>query len=233
MICLGMDTSGNRAHVAVVDGARTLCARSSDPTKTHSETLLIVTRDVLGDAGIEPCDVGLVAVGLGPGAWTGLRMGVTTAKALAYALGVPIVGISGLEAIAAGVGGYSGRLVVVVDARRGELCGAVFEVDGKGGVRGDGRVFTFPPGDAGRIVSEVPALTGNGIRLLADELVAGRRVFSGEDGQPDAAVLCRLAVTRFEERGGDDPAAVVPIYVRRSDAEINREKKERGVDDRY
>jgi tRNA threonylcarbamoyladenosine biosynthesis protein TsaB len=231
MICLGLDTSGKRAEVAVVDGARALCSRSSDPTKTHSETLLVITRDALNDAGIVPRDVDLVAVGLGPGAWTGLRMGVTTAKALAFALGVPIVGISSLEAIAAGVEGYSGRLLVVADARRGELCGAFFEIDGRGGVRGDGRVFTFSPADTGRIVSEDLALAGNGISLLPEGLLGGRRVFPERDGEPHAVVLCKLAIARFEERGGDDPAAVLPIYVRRSDAEINREKKEKTAKD--
>jgi len=229
MICLGLDTSGKRAHLAVVDGSGTLVVRSSDPSRKHSETLLAILREALGEAEMTPRDINLIAVGLGPGAWTGLRMGITTAKALAYALRLPIVGISSLETVAAGVEGFVGRLLVVVDARRGEAYGEIFEIDRGGDVRGNGVVFTFSPGEAHRVIPSDCALVGDGVSLFSDEFLAERRVLSGRYENPDAAVLCRRAIARFEERGGDRSHEVVPIYVRRSDAEINREKKENGI----
>jgi len=226
MICLGIDTSSMIARVAVMaDGADpvTLVTESG---KTHSETLTAALHDVLEAAGESFDSVGLVAVGLGPGTWTGLRVGVTTAKALAYALGVPIVGVSTLDAIAAGVTGYAGRLAVITDARRHEVYGRGYDVDGKGGVSARGDIFVAPPDGLARFVDADHALVGGGIDLLAEQDRAKRRILSAQFAQVDAGVICRLALGLLRHGGPGDPGDVVPIYIRKSDAETAREKKE-------
>ena len=229
MICLGIDTSQKRAAVALTADGETLASRASQGPKTHSETLLVIMSDVLGEARISIEDVGLIAVGLGPGAWTGLRTGVTTAKSLAYALSIPIVGIVSLEAIAAGAAQEKGRLAVVIDARRGEVYCAIFETDGDGNVRGLGNIFTASPERIGSLVPGDCTLVGGGTLLLPEEILHERRVLSEEFGDIDASVLCRLGAERFGRQGGDEPASIVPIYVRKSDAEMNWEKKEKGI----
>jgi tRNA threonylcarbamoyladenosine biosynthesis protein TsaB len=226
MICLGIDTSGLVARVAVAGGGGVTARMTTEPGKTHSETLLAAVRGVLDTAGIPIASVGLVAVGLGPGAWTGLRVGITTAKAFAYGLGVPIVGISTLDATAAGVTGYTGALAVIVDARRHEIYGRRYTADGKGGIAADGDFFVTPPGDLDRFVGPEYALVGNGVGLLPEGGRVTRRVLPEEFGEVDPGTICRLAVERYGLQGPDIPRDVGPIYVRKSDAETAREKKE-------
>ncbi len=226
MICLGIDTSASTARVAVTSDGEALAAVSAGGEKTHSETLLVTVREALDIAGVSLARLDLVAVGRGPGAWTGVRVGITSARALSYALSLPIVGVSNLDAVAAGVSGYTGRLAVIFDARRGEVCGACFDVDGKGGIVPVGGVFLSAPEDVDRLVGADVALVGNGVVLLPEEDRAKRHVLPDGLGQADAVVICRLAVERYRRAGPDRLADVVPIYVRKSDAEVAREKKE-------
>lgn len=228
MICLGIDTSAAVARVAVADRRGVAARLTTESAKTHSETLLEAVCGVLDTAGIKFDALELVAVGLGPGTWTGLRVGITTAKAIAYALSAPIVGVSTLDATAAGVTGYEGVLAVIVDARRHEVYGRRYEVDGKGGVRPEGDIFVTPPAALDRFVGPRYALVGNGVRLLPDNEAIQRPVLSETFGDVDAGAICRLAVERYARLGPDSPGDVNPIYVRKSDAETARDKKEDG-----
>lgn len=229
MICLGIDTSGPVAHVAAATDEGVLARLATDTGKNHSETLLPAIRDVLATAGVSLRSVGLVAVGVGPGTWTGLRVGITTARSLAYTLGVPVIGIPTLDATAAGVSGYAGGLAVIVDARRSEVYGRCYDVDGSGGCAARGDIFVTPPERLGRFVGAEDALAGNGVGLLPENERAKRHLFPESVGVVDAGVICRLALDRYRRQGADGPGAVAPIYVRKSDAEVAREKKEDTV----
>jgi tRNA threonylcarbamoyladenosine biosynthesis protein TsaB len=228
MICLGIDTSSLIVRVAVTRDHQVLADVSGEGPRTHSETLLAAVQESLDTAGVSLSAVDLIAVGRGPGAWTGLRVGIATAKSLAYALSIPIVGISTLEAVAAGVTGFAGKLAVIVDARRGEVCGASFDVDGRGGIEPEGGVFLSAPEGLDRFVGGDRALVGNGVVLLAEKDRANRYILPEVLGQVDAAVICRLAEKRYRREGPDSLSDVVPIYVRKSDAEVAQEKKEGG-----
>ncbi len=226
MICLGIDTSGAIARVAVMADGGTPVTLAADGGKTHSETLPAALRAVLDAAGQSFASVGLIAVGLGPGTWTGLRVGITTAKALAYALGVPIVGVPTIDAIAAGVTDYAGGLAVITDARRREVYGRCYDVDGKGGISPRGDIFVAPPHSLFGLVGTDCALVGGGITLLSEQDRGGRHILLARFADVDAGVICRLAVERYRDGNIDDPADVAPIYIRKSDAETAREKKE-------
>jgi tRNA threonylcarbamoyladenosine biosynthesis protein TsaB len=226
MICLGIDTSGAIARVAVMADGGVPVTLATDGAKTHSETLSAALRDVLDTAGESFDSVGLIAVGLGPGTWTGLRVGVTTAKALAYALGVPIVGVPTVDAVAAGVTGYSGGLAVITDARRREVYGRCYDVDGTGGIAARGDIFVAPPDALSGLVGADCALVGGGVNLLTEQHRAGRRILPAHFADVNAGVICRLAIERLRHGGPGDPADVGPIYIRKSDAETAREKKE-------
>jgi tRNA threonylcarbamoyladenosine biosynthesis protein TsaB len=226
MICLGIDTSGLIARVAVMKDGQNPTALSADGTKTHSETLLASIQEVLERVGESLGSAGLIAVGLGPGTWTGLRVGITTAKALAYGLAVPIIGVSSLDAIAAGVRDYRGRLAVITDARRREVYGRCYDVDGSGGITAGGDIFVVPPEFLGRFVDADYALVGSGIDLVSERDRGSRQILSAQFGQVDAGAICRLATLQYRREGPGEPGAVMPIYVRQSDAEVAREKKE-------
>jgi tRNA threonylcarbamoyladenosine biosynthesis protein TsaB len=226
MICLGIDTSAAFARVAVADHRDVAARMTTESGRTHSETLLEAVRGVLDSADIPIDALELVAVGTGPGTWTGLRVGITTAKAIAYALSIPIVGVPTLDATAAGVTGYTGGLAVITDARRHEVYGRRYELDGKGGIRPEGGIFVTPPAEIDRFVEPGCAVVGNGVRLLPEDSPLRRSALPDTFGDVDAGTICRLAVERYARQGPDGPGDVNPIYVRKSDAETAREKKE-------
>ena len=154
--------------------------------------------DVLARAGYEARDVGQVVVGCGPGSFTGLRVGIATARGLALALGRPCTGVSTLEALAAGAPGG----VALVDARRGEL----FTLDADGSA-----VVELPESVAGRLEPGTLCV-GDGARRYRSLLEGAGGVVPPDDDArhaPGAQALSRLAA------GG----APEPVYVRRPDAE--------------
>jgi tRNA threonylcarbamoyladenosine biosynthesis protein TsaB len=230
MICLGIDTSVAVAHVAVAGDDGVTARLATESGKTHSETLLGAIQEVLETAETGLVSVELIAVGLGPGTWTGLRVGITTAKAIAYALCVPIIGISTLDATASGVTGYAGKLAVIVDARRHEVYGRRYEVNGKGGIRADGDIFVVKPDNLDRFVGADCALVGGGVGLLSEKERVERSVLPDSFGEVDAGAICLLGLERYRRQGPDSPRDVIPIYVRRSDAETALEKKGDGTE---
>ena len=127
MNILVLDTSTPRAVLAVSGDESALHFAATDPGVRHGRNLIPAIRDLLGEAGLSPRDLGLIAVGLGPGSYTGLRIGVTAAKTLAYTLKLPLVGFDSLEPIARNAPGVgNSRKSVVADAQRGDLYTADF-----------------------------------------------------------------------------------------------------------
>jgi tRNA threonylcarbamoyladenosine biosynthesis protein TsaB len=199
--------------------------------RRHVESLTPALTHLLSQVDLKPGDIGVVAVDLGPGLFTGLRVGVSTAKGLAQALGIGIIGLSSLDVLigaAAGLG-HRGLVLSVVDARRGEVFAALGDVSTADGPA----VEILPPGlfapDAlagalaelgGRPVVAV----GDGAQRYADVLgaVAGVTCVTGALGAPPASTLLELALGLIE-RGATPmpPQEVVPLYMREADARSN------------
>jgi tRNA threonylcarbamoyladenosine biosynthesis protein TsaB len=180
----------------------------------HAGRLLVLVEEVLAAAGAGWPDVERLAVGVGPGGFTGLRLGVATARALAQARGMPLAGVSSLAALAAGAG--PGTVLAVIDARRGEVFAAAWE---------DGRplldAVAIAPADLaariGRPPLATPLAVGDGaVRFRADLERAGAVV--PEDGaavhRVSALQVCRLGV----EAQPVDRDALLPDYRREPDA---------------
>lgn len=194
MITLAVDTSTDvRAGVAR-DGEALASGSVADP-RAHAEELMPLVTRVLDDAGLSLADVDELVVGVGPGPFTGLRVGVVTASTLGFALGRPVRGVCSLDVVAAQWVDAPGRFAVVSDARRREVYWAVYA----GGVRVDGPFVTAPSD-----VPEVP-LAGPGA-VLVRPAVAGPTVL-------DAGTLAARASTLPD-------AGLEPLYLRRPDAEL-------------
>ncbi|HJL16070.1 MAG TPA: tRNA (adenosine(37)-N6)-threonylcarbamoyltransferase complex dimerization subunit type 1 TsaB [Sandaracinaceae bacterium LLY-WYZ-13_1] len=222
---LALDTSTELGSVAIlVDG--TLRAEIGARVRTkHGETLLPLVRRALGLAGLSEASLDLIATGLGPGSFTGTRVGVATAKGLALALGCPLVGVVSLRAIARGA---PARLVApAVDAHKGEVYVALYEQT-DAGLREHLAPAHAPPAEAvARLREARPAgvegwaTGGSGVRRYPEALAAlGARVLPPVFDGPRAAVLAQEAIERFEAGGPDDLAALEPLYVRPSDATL-------------
>jgi tRNA threonylcarbamoyladenosine biosynthesis protein TsaB len=128
---LAIDSSALCASVALCEDGRRLAESFINTTNTHSETLLTMVKDVLERAKIDIDSIDLLACTVGPGSFTGIRIGVALVKGLAFGKGIPCVGVSTLEATAWALREASALIVPVTDARRCGLYNAVFESDGE------------------------------------------------------------------------------------------------------
>jgi len=169
--------------------------------------------------GLTPADVDVIAASLGPGSFTGLRVGLATAKGLAWAAGAQLVGVSSLETLAAGVPDTDGLIAPVLDARRGEVYGALF--------RGRTRLLpdsVAPPEAWATRLAEAAGdeplvLVGDGLARYPEALSAalGARLLPPPEGTPDhpsPAALARLAREQLLAGRTLDPATALPNYVR-------------------
>ena len=126
MKILAFDTSTFTASAAVLDGRDVLAESSAVLRATHSERLLPLVDEVLARSGVPLDAIERIAVGVGPGSFTGVRLGLATAKGLALATGIPLVGVTSLAALAASAWCHEGPLLATIDARRDEVYAAFF-----------------------------------------------------------------------------------------------------------
>ena len=129
MKILAIESSGRAASVAVCDGNRFLSQYYQNSGLTHSRTLLIMAEDMLKNIELSIEDMDLIAAANGPGSFTGVRIGVSAAKGLAWGADKPVCGVSSLEALAHLPGGFSGVICPVMDARRSQVYNAKFSLD--------------------------------------------------------------------------------------------------------
>lgn len=231
---LAVDTSTDMLACAVgrvgVDGAVEVLASGDHLCRRQANVELVGTiADVLSAAGLSMGDVDAVLVGRGPGSFTGVRIGIATAKGLACGAGLPLFGTSALDAMAwsAWAAGVRGTLAVAGDAMRGEVYPGIYELDEAGAHR------TFPAETVLKADACVAAwaergdrdsltLTGNGLAKYRSRFEAAGLVRVAPEGawHPTGEGLLRAAVEAgvFDAQTGD-PALVLPIYTRLSDAE--------------
>jgi tRNA threonylcarbamoyladenosine biosynthesis protein TsaB len=217
-VILGLDTAtGSTAVAVLLDDGRVFEARD-DPSPgerpQHAARVLELAEEVLGRAGATWTDVTRLAVGLGPGGFTGLRIGIATARGLAQANGIPLAGVSTLDALAAPHRGAS--VLAVLDARRGEAFTAGYSPDGS---RLLAPAALAPEALAGAVASlpgPVRAVGDGAIRFRAHLEGAGAAVPPDEDPvhRVSAVQVCRLGA----DAPPTDRDALLPEYVREPDA---------------
>jgi len=167
--------------------------------------------------------VDLIAVGLGPGTFTGLRVGISTARGLAVGLGLSVRGVCTLDALAAGIQeSQSGVALAVLDGWRGEVFAALYEADGS-------RTWepaVYKPDELAERVAELPAppsVAGSGAVRFRQELAQGG-VRIADDSDPIHRVAGRHVCALAASAGGEDRDGLAPIYLRPPDAERWRER---------
>lgn len=227
---LGIETSTPVSSVALggPDGAiaHIVVARG----RGHVEFLVPAIRTLLDLSRTSFEDLTGVAVGVGPGLFTSMRVGIATAKTIAQTLEVPVVGVSSLEVLAFGVRETPKLICACIDARRGEVFAAAYRSASAGVMRLDDP-RTWDPRELAQDLAareEQVLLVGDGASAYAEELVASRaEIASAARAFPSAAALVECAIPRFARGEGVSPGVVEPMYVRKSDAEIKW--AERGV----
>lgn len=226
MLILALETSTELGSCALWrDGA--IAERRCPEKQPHSETLLPLVRDLLAESGVRIGDLDAIAFGVGPGAFTGLRVACGAAQGLAVAAGLPLIPVTSLETLATSAG--ADRVLALLDARMGEVYAACYERDGGGYVlRGDIRVSA--PADVALPTDAGWLACGNGLTaypgLLDRVREAGLAVEAG--GLPTAATVVAIAAGKAACGAGIDAAEAAPLYVRDKVAKTVAERMREG-----
>jgi tRNA threonylcarbamoyladenosine biosynthesis protein TsaB len=208
---LGIETATSIASVGIVVGDQIAAERTVPMRGSHARTLLPLIDATLQAAGLPLSEIELLAVSIGPGSFTGLRIGLSVVKGLALATGIPVVGVPTLEAYARAAGPRLGLVCPVLDARKGEVYGASFRWRD-----GEPQCLTAPtamsPARFATAVHEEPCtLIGDGVDAY-------------HELPPSGAVVARLGCRRAAA-AIDDVAALEPQYCRASEAEIGQQRR--------
>lgn len=231
MLILAVETSTSRSSVALVAHDGVVAGASLGVPRRHGEFVAPAIEFCLRQAGSTIADVTGVAVGLGPGLYTGLRVGIATAQSFAMARSLPMVGLCGLDVLAFQVRHVRRPVVVTLDARRGELYWAVYR-PAPGGVQREGDLRL---GRVDELSAELESL-GEECLVIGEGAMRHREEFEGLHlvdlavdgrGQPDAADLGTLAVPRFVREETSRAGTLAPLYLRQADARIGWEQRGR------
>lgn len=225
MLILGISTSTSQVGCAIGGHEGVLASMHSNRGKRHAETLTPAIDFIRRQARIELSEIGAVAVDVGPGLFTGLRVGVSAGKAIAQALRVPMVGVSSLDLLAFPLRHTQKRIVAILDARRSEVFHAQY-LAVPGGVQRVSEPSVDSPDD---LIADLLAiddefvLVGDGATRYAEVFDGVRKAEIAEQflAHPSATTLVQLAHAKALREDFVRPWDIEPVYIRPPDAEIN------------
>ncbi len=216
MDILALDSATNACSAALWREGAVTAHRLEPAERGQAERLMPLVLEVLGEAGTEVAALDLLAVTRGPGSFTGLRVGLAAARGMALAAGIPCLGVTTLEAVAAGVEeSVPGPLLVVLDAKRADVYAQAFDPSGQP----LGEPGAVMPGELATLVAGDPVtLVGDAAKTAAEALAeAGRQVrLADAPGYPDARVIAAIAAGRWDGKA-ETPD---PLYLRPPDARL-------------
>lgn len=214
MRALGIETSGARGGIALVRDGEVLGSRLFEKGMVHGREIAPSIRALLVELGLVPSDIDLISCDIGPGSYTGLRVGLAAAKGLALALRKPLVGVASLDAMAEAAGDGIPVLCPALDAKWDQVYGALYE---KGR-----RVTPYLAEKPDAFVARVP----KGALVIGDALDACGGLFRDivrgprELWDPRPESVARLGQRLHEEGVRHDAASIVPLYLRPTEAEV-------------
>ena len=223
-----MDTTTRAGSIAVTDDDRVLALVPGDETRTHGERLPAEISVALDQAGVSRDRLDLLAVATGPGGFTGLRIGLAAIQGLAMTLNKPVAGVSALDALAQQVDATDAAIIVPwMDAQRGDVFATLIDARSKATI--EPAVADSPAAVLDRWRSHLarPSIVfiGDAVARDAALLAAGQARWQTRRPEPLAPQIAVLARQLAEQGKAGPPHALTPIYVRRSDAEIDRDKR--------
>lgn len=231
MNILALDTSSIVATVAIMADDKLIGEYTVNHKRTHSQKLMPMIEELMKSCEMEMEDIDVVAVAEGPGSFTGLRIGVATAKGLAHAMNIPVVGVSTLDALAFNLAFSRGLICPILDARRSQVYTAVYKWD-------DGVLHIIEEHMAISIEELIEKLSsrpepviflGDGVpsnRELLVEKLGDQAIFAPNSVKmPRASSVAQLALQRSEKGELESYYKLIPVYLRKSEAERQYEEK--------
>jgi tRNA threonylcarbamoyladenosine biosynthesis protein TsaB len=223
MRILALDTATKSCSVAIVDDQSVVAESTSVSAQTHAIHLIEMVQSVVDMSGLTLLQIDGFAVGRGPGSFTGLRIGISTIKALAVAVGKPVVGVSNLYALAMQAAISANMICPIMDARKGEVYFSRYRYE-------NGSLQKIVPAQVSTLEEALTAIhtdcvfVGEGARIYRKKISEklGPYAAFAVPGQNTirASTIGRLSVHRFKQENTDDIVTLVPEYIRKSDAEL-------------
>lgn len=218
---LAIDSSGPRLKLALSFGGDRLVKSDEDVARSHGQMIVRKIGNLISSAGLKPSELHGIIVSTGPGSFTGLRIGLAVAKGMAVATQVPVVGISLYDLAAFKYQSVAGTIGVVIQVRRdevlvGHIVSGQFEI---------GSVKAVPVSE---LKNHLKGMTAIGVHLDITSLVPGVQTPDYEQGELeiDPADFIYLGRQRLESGHADDIAALEPLYLQKSQAEIRFEQRQ-------
>jgi tRNA threonylcarbamoyladenosine biosynthesis protein TsaB len=224
VLVLGIETTTPHSSVSLATEQGLLAGAALARPQSHGEFLVPAIDFCLRQAEVGLDGVSGIAVSLGPGLFTGMRVGIATAQTLAHARRLPVVGLASLDLLAFPVRHARRLLCSVLDARRGELFWAFYRA-APGGVQ---RVTEFRVGPPAKLAGEIEAVPDD-VLCIGDGAVANRALIESTGAEvagtslasPTATALVELSLPRFIREETQRPEDLRPIYIRKADARIS------------
>lgn len=220
MLTLGIETSTRDASIALVQDGRTIVDRGLQPSnRRHAQTLVSQIADVLREHQLRSTDLNLIAVSIGPGSFTGLRIGVVCAKTLAYSLGCDLVGVDSFLGVAQAAPEQVERVAVISDAQRGDLYLGRYARSASGWFIRHGGIQIVSLVDFSSSLTTQDTVIGVDCADQLAQLEGRCRLLPDEVGVPRAQRVAAVGEWLLSQRGSDDPWSLEPVYLRKSAAE--------------
>ena len=214
-----LETSTASLTVALAEDGKVTVRRDCREPRMQASLTAPLVKEVLDEKnrGVRDCDA--ICVSKGPGSYTGLRVGVSTAKGLAFGAGIPLIAIGTLDVLAAGALGFEGTIIPMIDARRMEVYTAVFSAQGKQLTPVEAKVI-----DAQSFAAELAAgpvlFTGDGALKCQSVLTSPNAHF--REAWPEAADMAAAAEAAYQEKRFEDLAYFEPYYLKDFIATVSR-----------
>ncbi len=225
MIVLSLDTSTKVSSVAIATEDHLLAELTTETSFTHSETLVLHIEKALCLAGVKREELSAVAISLGPGSFTGLRIGLAAAKAISYALSIPLIGVPTSEVLAAAFAFPGAVVAPLIDAQKGNAYFSIYRQTAHELIC-EKEIAVASPDAISAAISEIPdsvILSGD----FAEKYYTGNTkkpenaVFASfTHRMPRAALVASRGFARMHQGEAKSPMEIEPIYVRRSEAEV-------------
>lgn len=228
MLVLALDTTTSAGSCALVRDGRVVSEQVNDAPNAHAEHLPGDLMALLDRANTRLADIDVFAVAIGPGSFTGLRIGIATMQGLAFAEGKPLVGVPGFDALLR-IAGTHQQVATWIDAWRGEVFAALYE---------DGRAVDAPVVSRPEVLLESlrrasprrersTVFIGDGARAHAEVIrnMLGEMAHIAEPAAPPLAGAIAIIAGELSIRGEHAPHAIRPLYIRRTDAELARDAR--------
>ena len=236
MKILGIDTSSMAASVAVIEDNKLICEYTINTKKTHSQKLMPMIENMLGLSDLNVREIDAIAVCEGPGSFTGLRIGMATAKAIAHVNDIPVIGVNSLEALAANMNLCDKKICSILDAQRNQVYTGRYQYEGTKLVE----IKEIGIQQIDELLEELAQsgeqwiLVGEAVYKYEDKIreISNIEIPAASNNVTKAGSLCSVAKVKFEE-GKDifNCYTVNPLYIRKSQAEEQYEEKQRKLEE--